>query len=204
MDNKLQALTDKLYNEGLSKGKQEAEVVLAKARNQAESMLAEAREEAAEIVSKAQKEAAALQTKVANDLRMASDQSITATKQYIEQMVLTKSVGENVSRTLSDPAFVQELLRTVVGAFNAANPESVPLSVILPEALKKELEGALEAEIRKDLGEGVEIRYAKGLSNGFKVGPADGGYRISFTADDFSGMIAAYLRPATRKILFGE
>lgn len=204
MDNKLQALTDKLYNEGLSKGKQEAEVVLAKARNQAESLLAEAREEAAEIVSKAQKEAAALQTKVAGDLRMASEQSITATRQYIEQMVLTNSVGENVSRALSDTAFVKELLRTVVGAFNAASPESVPLSVILPETMKKDLEGALEAEIRKDLGAGVEISYAKGLSQGFKVGPADGGYRISFTADDFSGMIAAYLRPATRKILFGE
>ena len=42
MDNKLQALTDKLYNEGLSKGKQEAEVLIAKARSQAEDIVAEA------------------------------------------------------------------------------------------------------------------------------------------------------------------
>ena len=204
MDNKLQALTDKLYNEGLSKGKQEAEVVLAKARNEADGILAAAREEAAEIVAKAQKEAAALQTKVANDLRMASNQSITATRQYIEQMVVTKGIGDNVSKTLSDTAFVKELLRTVVGAFNAASAESVPLEVILPESMKKELGEALEGEIRKDLGAGIDIRYAKGLSNGFKVGPAGSGYQISFTADDFSSLIAAYLRPATRKILFGE
>ena len=31
MENKLQELTDKLYNEGLSKGKAEGEVLLAKA-----------------------------------------------------------------------------------------------------------------------------------------------------------------------------
>ena len=29
-------------------------------------------------------------------------------------------------------------------------------------------------------------------------------YRISFTAEDFSRLIGGYLRPATRKILFGE
>lgn len=32
MQNKLQELTDKLYNEGLSKGKQEAEEMVAKAK----------------------------------------------------------------------------------------------------------------------------------------------------------------------------
>ena len=32
MENKLQELTDKLYNEGLSKGKAEGEVLLAKAK----------------------------------------------------------------------------------------------------------------------------------------------------------------------------
>ena len=35
MQNKLQELTDKLYNEGLSKGKQEGEELLAKAKAQA-------------------------------------------------------------------------------------------------------------------------------------------------------------------------
>ena len=204
MDNKLQALTDKLYNEGLSKGKQEAEVLIAKARSQAEDIVAEAQEQALEIVAKAQKEAAALQAKTAGDLRMASNQGITATKQYVEQMILTKAVADSSAKALSDAAFIKELIKTIVGAFNAANPESVPLAVILPEPLKKELDGALEAEIRKQLNAGLEIKYAKGMANGFKIGPADGSYRISFTAEDFSRLIGGYLRPATRKILFGE
>ena len=44
----------------------------------------------------------------------------------------------------------------------------------------------------------------KGLSKGFKIGPRDGGYQISFTADDFTSLIGEYLRPATKKILFGK
>ena len=43
MQNKLQELTDKLYNEGLSKGKQEGEALLQEATAKADSILAEAR-----------------------------------------------------------------------------------------------------------------------------------------------------------------
>ena len=43
MGNKLQELTDKLYNEGLSKGKEEGEALLAKANEQAEMIISNAR-----------------------------------------------------------------------------------------------------------------------------------------------------------------
>ena len=49
MQNKLQELTDRLYNEGLSKGKQEGEELLAKAKVQADEMIAKAQAEAALI-----------------------------------------------------------------------------------------------------------------------------------------------------------
>ena len=42
MQNKLQELTDKLYNEGLSKGRQEGEEILAKAKAEAEAIIAKA------------------------------------------------------------------------------------------------------------------------------------------------------------------
>ena len=48
MQNKLQELTDKLYSEGLSKGKQEGEQIVAKANAQAEEIVSKAKEEAAE------------------------------------------------------------------------------------------------------------------------------------------------------------
>ena len=48
------------------------------------------------------------------------------------------------------------------------------------------------------------MKNVKGLANGFKIGPKDGGYQLSFTADDFTNLVGEYLRPATKKILFGE
>ena len=63
MQNKLQELTDKLYNEGLSKGKQEGEAVLAKARQDAGAIIENARKEAAAIIAAAQKDADSLKAR---------------------------------------------------------------------------------------------------------------------------------------------
>ena len=87
MQNKLQELTDKLYNEGLSKGKQEGEEILAKAKVQADEMIAKAKAEAEAIISAANKEAEDLKTKVQGDLKMAAAQSLAATRKDIETLV---------------------------------------------------------------------------------------------------------------------
>ena len=75
MQNKLQELTDKLYNEGLSKGKEEGEALLAKAKAEAAEIVAAAKKEAAGIISKAENEANDFKTKVAGDVKMAASQT---------------------------------------------------------------------------------------------------------------------------------
>ena len=37
----------------------------------------------------------------------------------------------------------------------------------------------------------------------FRIGPKDGSYYISFSDESFAELIGSYLRPATKKILFG-
>ena len=204
MQDKLQELMDKLYNEGLSKGRKDADELVAKAAREAEEIISDAKAKAAKIVSKAEQEANDIKSRIANDIKMASAQSITATKQSIENLVVANALNANVGKAMSDTEFVKSLLTTVVKAFNAANPESVPLDVILPSAMQKELQNAFATEIYDNLAKGSEVKFAKGMSDGFKIGPKDGGYVIGFTADDFNALLGRYLRPSTRKLLFGE
>ena len=203
MQNKLQELTDRLYQEGLSKGRQEADQLLEKARKEAQEIVAKAKEEAAAVQAAAEKNAAEKRTMVEGDLKMAATQTISAIRQQVENMVITKAVAGPVETALSDEGFVKDLIAMVVRAFNAANPDGVALEVILPAAAQKELEKAAANEINQNLSKGIEVKNVKGLANGFKIGPKDGGYQISFTADDFTGLVGEYLRPATKKILFG-
>ena len=51
---------------------------------------------------------------------------------------------------------------------------------------------------------GISASFSKKVSGGFNIGPKDGSYFISFTDETFRSLISEYLRPATRKILFGE
>ena len=201
MHNKLQELTDKLYNEGLSKGKQEGEEILAKAKVQAEEIIAKAKAEAEAIKAAANKEAEDLKTKVQSDLKMAAGQSIAATKKDIETLVVTKMTETEVKKALTSAEFVKEVILAVAKGFTTE--DAADLELVLPESLKKELEPFVTSELGKVLKGGVEASFTKKIAGGFTIGPKDGGYFISFTEETFNALISEYLRPATKKILFG-
>ena len=201
MQNKLQELTEKLYNEGLSKGKQEGEEILAKAKVQAEEIVAKAHAEAAAIVAAAKKDAEDLKTKVESDVKMAANQSVAATKKDIETLVVAKMTEAEVKNALTSADFVKEVVLAVAKGFNTEEP--VDLEVVLPEALKKDLEGFVAKELANALKGNVEASFSKKVAGGFTIGPKDGGYFISFTDETFNALISEYLRPATKKLLFG-
>lgn len=203
MQDKLQELTDRLYNEGLSKGKQEGEELLQKAHAEAEAIVAQAKAEAERIIAQANREADELKTKVAADVKMAATQSIAVTKQEIEQMVVAKAAQQGVKASMGNAEFVKELIASVVKAFNPQNASPMALDLILPEALKAQLEPFVQNEIANQFKGEVKVDYSKKMNGGFKVAPKDGGYVLQFTDDEFTQLIANYLRPATKKILFG-
>ena len=203
MQDKLQELTDRLYNEGLSKGKHDGEELLQKAQVEADRIVAYAKAEADRIIAQANKEADELKTKVTADVKMAATQSIAVTKQEIEKMIVTKAATEGVKANMGNATFVKELIASVVKAFNPQNASPVALDLILPEKLKAEVEPFVKNEIANQLKADVKVDYSKKMNGGFKVAPKGGGYVLSFTDEEFTQLIANYLRPATKKILFG-
>lgn len=198
----MQELTDKLFNEGLSKGKAEGEALLAQSKEKAAAIVEEARKEAAAIVEKARKEAEELSTKVSNDIRMASSQSIQATRKDIENLVIGKISDAGVKNAMSSEEFLKGIISAVAQKFSAE--ESSDISLVLPENLRSGLEPFVEGELSSLLKGGVDASFSKKIAGGFNIGPKDGGYFISMTDDTLKELIAEYLRPATRKFLFGE
>ena len=203
MQDKLKELTDKLYNEGLSKGKQEGEELLQKAKAEADNIVAQAKAEAERIIAQANKEAEETKTRVAADVKMAATQSIAVTKQEIEQMVVTRAAQQGVSQALSSTEFAKDLIASVVKAFNPQNASPVALDLILPESLKAQMEPFITSEIAKTFNGEIRVDFSKKMNGGFKVSPREGGFMLQFTDEEFTQLMANYLRPATKKILFG-
>lgn len=197
---KLQELTQKLYNEGLSKGKEEGEALLAKAREEAADIVKKAREEAEDLKAQAQKDAEDYRIKMEGDVKMAATQALQAARTGIENLIIAKAV-EPAKEALAEKEFLKGIITAVAQKFSAQ--ESTDIALLLPEKLQKELEPFVKGELAKTLGKGVEASFSKKMSGGFSIGPKDGSYFISLTDESFAQLIGDYLRPATKKILFG-
>ena len=198
---KLQELTQKLYEEGLAKGKQDGEALLEKARTEAEGIVKQAQEEAEAILAKARKDAEDFKVKVEGDVKMAAQQAVQATRTDIENLVVSKVVDGTVDKALSNEEYIKGIITAVAQKFSADEPAD--LSLVLPESLKGALEPFVKNELGKLLGKGVDASFSKKVAGGFKIGPKDGGYFVSLTDDTFKDLIGSYLRPATKKLLFG-
>ena len=202
MQNKLQELTDRLYQEGLSKGKEEGARLVEAAQSEAQAIIEKAKAQAAEIVEQAKADAADYKTKIEGDLKMASSQSLQFTKKEIENLVVTKIADEQVSKALTSPDFLKEIIKTVAEKFSAQ--ESADLQMVLPAALQDQVEPFIKSELAKVVKCDVKADFSKKIAGGFTIGPKDGGYFISLTDDSFKELIGEYLRPVTKKLLFGE
>lgn len=201
MSDKLQELTDRLYNEGLAKGKQEGERILADAQNKAAEIVSEAEARAKAILEKAEKDAEDLRSKVSSDLKMASEQCLQATRKDIENILIKETSTGQVKAALSEPDFLKSIIKAVAEKFNSSEAEE--LSLILPQNLKDELEPWVSGELSKAIGKGVKADFSKKIGGGFNIGPKDGSWFVSLTDETFASLIAEYLRPVTRKLLFG-
>lgn len=201
MSNKLKELTDRLYNEGLSKGREEGELLLANARKEADEILAAARREAESIVKDARENADKLRSKAESDIRMASEQSLQATRKDIEDLLLNSVCADKVSAALKDEDLIKEMIMSVASRFDSGETED--LSLVLPEELRSKLEPWVASELKKALGKKVEASFSKKISGGFTIGPKDGSWYVSFSDETFRELICEYLRPVTRKLLFG-
>lgn len=202
MSNKLQELTEKLYEEGLSKGKEEGARLLAEAQAKAAETVAKAKAEAEAILDKAEKDAAELRSKTESDVKMASAQALQATKKDIESLLVGNILSGKVKSGLEDASFVKEIIKAVAQKFSAT--EGTDLALVLPASLQGELEPWVNGELAKAIGSEVKADFSKKIAGGFTIGPKDGSYYVSLTEDTFKDLIAEYIRPVTRKLLFGE
>lgn len=201
MSNKLQELTDRLYNEGLSKGKEEGEILLFKARKEADEIIANARKQAEDIVTEAENRAAQLKEKAESDIKMASEQALMATKKDIENLLVNALCTEETEKVLSEEKFLKEIILAVAQKFSTQQSEDI--SLVLPASLKSMLEPWVSTELKKALKKKISVDFSKKIKGGFSIGPQNGSWYISMSDESFKALISEYLRPVTKKLLFG-
>ena len=195
MENKLQQLTQKLYDEGLEKGRAEADKLVADAKAEARKIVAEARAEAEEIVKKAEAKAEDVSKNTMTEISLAGKQAVGRIKSEIASLIIAKATARGVKEAVVDPAFIKEMLVAVAKNWNGSDSGKVELQALLPDA-------AFEESAKELLAAGVEVGWSKEVKTGFKVGAKEGGYYISFADADIEALLAEYLRDKVFQLLF--
>lgn len=201
MQNKLQELTDKIYREGITKGNAEADMIVSAAKKEAEKMIDEAKKEAESIIKQSKKKADEIKTNAESELKLSSKQAINSLKQQITDLVNDSVIKESVSSATSDKGFIQKIIEVAVNNWTTSkdNPE---LTVLLPESEEKKVREYFMKTAKGLFDKGLEIKTDNSLKSGFQLMPKDGGYKISFTEEDFINFFKQYLRPKLTELLF--
>ena len=200
-NNKLQELTQKLYNEGLERGRAEAERLVAEAKESAAKIIAEAKAEAEAIAKAAEDRAEDIAKNAMADIALAGRQAMTKVKAELAEAVIMKTTGAAVKAATADSAFVKDMLLAMANNWTSSTVD-VSLKALLPEEKRAELDAVMQASAAELAKAGIEVGYTKDVKTGFKLGEKNGGYYIAFTDESFDALFKEYLREKVSNILF--
>lgn len=200
MENKLDVLTKKLYEEGVDKANQESEKIIAQAKEQAAQLIADAEARAQQIKANAETEAENLKKKAESEMALSARQAITALKQAVTNLISGEVAGGMAKDGFRDTAYVQELLIEVVKKWDVTSG-NLNLELILSEEEKEKFQKFVAVKYKELLDKGLEVRV--GNTNGaFVIQPKDGSYQVAFSEELFEAFFNQYMRSFTKSLLY--
>lgn len=204
MQQSVQALTEKIYNEGVTKAQAKGDEIIAEAKKKALSIVNEAQAKADKIMAKSEQKAKDRKTKVDAELRLSARQSLGMLKQKMTDLIIWEVTNEPIEKAFENTKFITDLIEKLVDYWLARFGQEEHLRILLPEEDYKRYQEYIEARAQDLLKKGVTVEFKGKMSNGFQIETHDHRFKVSFTAEDFENYFRTFARPRTYKLLFGE
>ncbi len=198
---KIQELTEKIYQDGIEKVRQEERVILDNARKEANALIESAKKDAEAAIRNAQAEALQTKSKLEAEMKIASNQALSLLKQQIADLLSEAALSSAVREAMNDVDFMKSLIQTIVSKWNPSQT-NVDLTVVLPEDKKEAFLNLFKSKAGEILGKGIEIKFEGRMAGGFHIGPSDNSFKLSFSEKDFIQFFKSFLRQKAKEILF--
>lgn len=203
MNDKLNQLTEKLYQEGVDKGKQEADRLIFEAQKEADGIILEAKQQAEMLLKQSEKQSLDMQNNMQTELKITSRQMLATTRQRVEEVIAMQVFKPLMKSALEKEAFVKELIVKALEMF-AKGESTADLNLLLPEDYKSKFEDFLKNIVSEQMSANIEVVYESNLKSGFKIENKGEAYALSFTDEDFYALFSYYAKPKLRELLFGD
>ena len=193
MADDLQALLNKINEEGLKKAEQTKADIIAKAEADAKAIIKKAQEEADDCRAKAQADSQILVQKGEEALRQAARDMMLSLRQQLQSRVKT-AVLQLMDATL-DAQQMPNVIAQIIQSYlqNDGNEDNLEL-LVNPQQLDA-LSAAVKSMLADNLKERCEFSPAPSVTNGFKLAFKDNDVLYDFTDQALADAVASYVGP---------
>ncbi len=199
MSEKLKALTDKIYEEGIEKAKADSSKILTDAKKEADQIINDAINKRDQMLKEAESEIESLRKKVASEIKMASQKSINQFKQQLSHIITEKVISEPITEIFSNPEFCANAIYTCLVSLQK-NTDGAWI-IEIPEKDKKAIEQALANNKAQVLSNDVIIKPNSQLKSGFEVKPENGNFILKFDEEMFAEYFGTFLKVETKNMI---
>lgn len=196
MDSQIQALTEKVYQEGVLKGEQEAAKILAAANAQAEQVERDARTRAEQIIAEAQRSASELKSNTERELKLNASKLIEATKASIVDVLAGRIASDSVQALTANPELLQRVVLEIAKGFDLKH------GVEITSSQAEELKAYFAQNAKALLEEGLTIKQVAGKATQYTIRPQNGSFKVEIGEQEFVELFKSILRPQLAQELF--
>ncbi len=198
MNDKIQALAEKIYKDGVEKATSEAESIISSAQAEKKEIIAEAQDKAKEIIAQAKAEAEKVKAQAEGEIRMSVSSAREALETELTDLLANQAVTDGVNEAFSSAeAFYDIVLRM---SEQMIEQNSNGLTISTSDA--QQLTAYFQSKASHLLEKGINIKEVQGCPTEFEIAPKSGNYKISISKEAFLSYFREFLRPSLRKLLF--
>jgi V/A-type H+-transporting ATPase subunit E len=212
----VEALIDRLRDEGVTAGRKEAQKIIKEAESRANWIVMQAKEEADKIKQTAQQQAAHYLNAGKEALNVAARDTLLALKTTLAEQ-FAREVGRLISTEMRKQELLKKMILEVVGRVKEDVAIDGQLEVLLPrdvmglEQLSRDPEqleqGKLTHFVRlvsaDMLREGVSLRVADDIEGGIKLRLVEQNVTVELTDKAVASLILQHLQPRFRALIEG-
>lgn len=214
----VEALIERLRNDGVSAGQEEAEDLIVNAQKHAEWIIEKAELEAQELLAEAHKEANAIKISGADALQLAGRDALLKLRDTLLGS-FSHEVMRVVGEQMTDEKFIEKLILALAGTVRDKTGLdehgeiviSLPEDIMGVEELRKKPEELKEGKLSQYtaaiaanlLREGVQFEVAENIKTGLSVRLVDDDMVIDFTDKAVADLLLEHIQPRFRALLQG-
>ncbi len=193
-------LIDRLKTDGVTKGKQEAEALIADAKRQSLAILDAAQAEAEQIIASARAEAQRLQQAGNQALQLAGRDALLKLRESF-QLQFENRLHKLVGKTVQDPQLLREMILEVAGKARPQNEEKTEVLVPASAAGDDPLTAYVAGLSGEMLREGVTFGVGEDIAAGVRVRLVEHDVEIDLSDEALAAFLSRFLVPRFRQIM---